>query len=80
MLETAAAFLVFVKPLAGIVLSAIAGVAASDLYKKIWDRPRAGVDELEVALLKAAHHDVIDCYTRGLGVASSRGLTTMTQI
>ena len=65
MLETAAA-LVIVKPLVGIVLSAIAGVAASNLYEKIWHRPREGVDELEVGLLKAAFHAVVDCYTQAL--------------
>ena len=65
MLETAAALLI-AEPLVAVVFSAIAGGAAQTKFKKLWDPPREGVDELEVALLRAAFEAVVDCYTQAL--------------
>ena len=46
MLETAVA-LSIVKPLVGVVFSGIVGGAAQAKFKKLWDLPREGVDDLE---------------------------------
>ena len=70
MLETAIALIV-VAPLAEMVLSGIVSGGAYDLAKKLWDKPREDVDDIEVALLTSALRAAVDCCDRALKEAKA---------